>query len=90
MSEGNGPAATPRTANHAAYLRRLGHDDAADALDALAAATGSPVEPKPDTGRDTPAPERRPTIADAEAARQAEGEAMMAALKRSIPDIYDR
>ena len=87
MSETNGPA-VPRTTSQAAYLRRLGHDDAADALDALAEAAGSPVEPKLDTGRDAPA--RRPTIADAEAERQAEGEAMMAALRASIPGIYDR
>ena len=87
MSETNGPAAVSRTASHASYLRRLGYDDAADALEAADALVPGPG---PDADRGVPAPERQRIPADPEAARQAEGEAMMAALKRSIPDIYDR
>jgi hypothetical protein len=84
MSEANGE--TLRAANHAAYLRRLGYVDAADALEAAGALI---PESESDTGRGAATPEpQHPPTAD-EAARR-EGEVLLAALRRDCPDVFDR
>jgi hypothetical protein len=85
MSEGNGPAAIPRAANHAAYLRRLGYVDAADALEA---ADSLIPESEPDAVRGAPAPAPQRQF-DPEAQRRAEGETLMAALRRDVPGLFE-
>ena len=88
MTEGNGPAAIPRTADHASFLRRMGFDQAADAIDALEEAGSPTPESQPDADRDTPAPEPQPQ-SDPEAVRRAEGEVLLAALRRDIPGLFE-
>jgi hypothetical protein len=77
MTEANG---------RAAILRAAGHHDAADLLDAIDKAHAPPDEVE----QPRPTPEPPNKYAAAEAQRQAEGQVMLAALKRDIPDIFDR
>jgi hypothetical protein len=73
------------THGRAEILRAAGHADAADLLDAIDRAN---AKDEADQQPQAPEPQRQST--DAEAQRRAEGEAMMAALRESIPNIYDR
>jgi hypothetical protein len=85
MSERNGDIL--RAGNHAAYLRRLGYADAADALEAAGVLI---PEPESDASRGGPGPGPQHRLSAAEIERQREGEAMMAALRRDCPDVFDR
>jgi len=81
MTEANGPA-------HAVVLRALGYGEAAgvvEALDQIDAKRAADVADEPG-----PAPERQATVADPEAARQAEAQYMLACLRRDLPDLFDR
>ena len=81
MTEANGAIA--------AVLRAAGHDDAASIVDAIDKANATRMADEVEQPRPVLEPQRQSIAADAEAQRQREGEAMMAALRESIPNIYD-
>ena len=67
-------------------LRAAGFGEAADLLERLDAIDHTPAAGEADQPR--PTVERQPTPAEAQ--REAEGQVMLAALRRDIPDIFDR